>query len=382
MRNTDRLAKTIVFCVDQEHADEMRSALDNLNADLVRDHPDYVCRVTSDEGDIGRGHLSHFQEPESTSPVILTTSQMLTTGVDAPTCKNIVLVRVIGSMTEFKQIIGRGTRFSDDTASCSSTSSTTPAAPPGCSPIPDFDGEPALISEEQIDDAGETIPGTEIEEEIPVPPEDNPAVEDDSIVADVGDDSEGRRRKYYFDGGYVEVVAHMVSELDADGKQLRLVKFTDYTGEKIRTLYSSSIAFRQKWADSKQRAEIIEALEDRGIDLDRLRAETHQPDADPLDLLCHLAFNAPLRTRRERADQLRKQRPEFFTQYAPEARIILEDLLEKYADHGAAQFVIPDILKLPPISDHGNVMEIAALFGGPDQLRSAVNKLQSLLYAS
>ena len=382
MKNTDRLAKTIVFCVDQEHAAEMRSALGNLNSDLVQKHSDYVCRVTSDEGSIGRGHLSQFQEPESMSPVILTTSQMLTTGVDAPTCKNVVLARVVGSMTEFKQIIGRGTRLKDEYGKFFFNIIDYTGSATRLFADPDFDGEPALISEEQIDDAGETIPGTEIEEEIPVPPEDDPAVEDDSIVADVGDDSEGRRRKYYFDGGYVEVVAHMVSELDADGKQLRLVKFTDYTGEKIRTLYSSSIAFRQKWADSKQRAEIIEALEDRGIDLDRLRAETHQPDADPLDLLCHLAFNAPLRTRRERADQLRKQRPEFFTQYAPEARIILEDLLEKYADHGAAQFVIPDILKLPPISDHGNVMEIAALFGGPDQLRSAVNKLQSLLYAS
>jgi type I restriction enzyme R subunit len=382
MKNTDRLAKTIVFCVDQEHADEMRSALGNLNSDLVQKHSDYVCRVTSDEGAIGRGHLSQFQEPESTSPVILTTSQMLTTGVDAPTCKNVALARVVGSMTEFKQIIGRGTRLKDEYGKFFFNIIDYTGSATRLFADPDFDGEPALISEEQIDDAGETIPGTEIEEEIAVPPEDDPAVEDDSIVADVGDDSEGRRRKYYFDGGYVEVVAHMVSELDADGKQLRLVKFTDYTGEKIRTLYSSSIAFRQKWADSKQRAEIIEALEDRGIDLDRLRAETHQPDADPLDLLCHLAFNAPLRTRRERADQLRKLRPEFFTQYAPEARIILEDLLEKYADHGAAQFVIPDILKLPPISDHGNVMEIAALFGGPDHLRSAVNELQSLLYAS
>jgi type I restriction enzyme R subunit len=382
MKNTDRMAKTIVFCVDQEHADEMRSALGNLNTDLVQKHSDYVCRVTSNEGHIGRGHLSKFQEPESNSPVILTTSQMLTTGVDAPTCKNIVLARVVGSMTEFKQIIGRGTRLKDEYGKFFFNIIDYTGSATRLFADPDFDGEPALITEEQIDDDGDIIPGTEKEEKTPLPPEDGQAIEDGATVADIGDDSEGEPRKYYFDGGYAEVVAHMVSELDADGKQLKLVKFTDYTGEKVRTLYSSPIAFRQKWADAKQRAEIIEALEDRGIDLDRLRAETHQPDADPLDLLCHLAFNAPLRTRRERADQLRKQRPEFFSKYAPEARLILEDLLEKYADHGAAQFVIPDILKLPPISDHGNIIEIAALFGGPDQLRSAVNELQSLLYAS
>jgi type I restriction enzyme R subunit len=307
---------------------------------------------------------------------------MLTTGVDAPTCKNVVLARVVGSMTEFKQIIGRGTRLKDEYGKFFFNIIDYTGSATRLFADPDFDGEPALITEEQIDDAGNTVPGTETEQEAPVPPEENTAVIETGETADTGGDSEGVRRKYYFDGGYVEVVAHMVSELDADGKQLRLVKFIDYTGEKVRTLYSSPIEFRQKWADAKQRAEIIEALEDRGIDLDRLRAETHQPDADPLDLLCHLAFNAPLRTRRERADQLRKLRPEFFTHYAPEARIILEDLLEKYADHGAAQFVIPDILKLPPISDHGNVMEIAALFGGPDHLRSAVNELQSLLYAS
>ena len=154
MKHNDRFAKTIVFCVDQEHASEMRQALNNLNADLVKKFPDYVCRVTADEGDIGRGHLSRFQDVESQTPVILTTSQLLTTGVDAPTCKNIVLARVVGSMTEFKQIIGRGTRVRDDYGKLwfnilDYTGSATQQFAD-----PEFDGDPAFISQEEIDAAG------------------------------------------------------------------------------------------------------------------------------------------------------------------------------------------------------------------------------------
>ena len=157
MKKTDRFAKTIVFCVDQEHASEMRTALNNLNADLVKQFPDYVCRVTADEGDIGRGHLSKFQDVETQSPVILTTSQLLTTGVDAPTCKNIVIARVVSSMTEFKQIIGRGTRVRDDYGKLwfnilDYTGSATQRFAD-----PDFDGDPAFISQEEIDAAGEKI---------------------------------------------------------------------------------------------------------------------------------------------------------------------------------------------------------------------------------
>ncbi|HWR35037.1 MAG TPA: type I restriction-modification enzyme R subunit C-terminal domain-containing protein [Clostridia bacterium] len=174
----------------------------------------------------------------------------------------------------------------------------------------------------------------------------------------------------------------MSHELDADGKQLKVVKFTDYTGEKVRTLYQSAESLRQKWASATQRSEIVTALEDRGIDIDRVRLETKQPDADAFDLLCHLAFNAPLRTRRERVERLRKDRKDFFDRYAPHARATLDELLEKYAEHGTSEFLIPDVLKVPPISDHGNVMEIAALFGGSDQLRNAVVQMQSLLYAS
>ncbi len=380
MKKTDRFAKTIVFCVDQPHALEMCTALNNLNSDIVQQYPDYVCRVTSDEGQIGRGHLGQFQDVETISPVILTTSQMLTTGVDAPTCKNIVLARVVGSMTDFKQIIGRGTRVRDDYGKLYFNILDYTGSATRLFADPDFDGEPTLITEEQINEEGNTVPAT------------HEIIEDQSVAAEteesypidqtIGDDSEGQTRKYYFDGGQVEIAAHLVYELDPDGAQLSVVKFTDYTADKVRTLYPSAANLKIQWADPDKRSEIIEKLAERGIDFDELVQATQQPQADPFDLLCHIAFNAPLRTRRERADRLRRDKKDFFDQYSQEAQTILRELLEKYAEHGTAQFLIPDILKVPPISVHGNVVEIAKLFGGPEELREAIHRLQTLLYAA
>ena len=377
-QKTDRFAKTIVFCVDQEHADEMRRELNNLNTDLVQRYPDYVCRVTSEEGQIGRGHLGRFQELETSTPVILTTSQLLTTGVDIPTCKNIVLVRIVNSMTEFKQIIGRGTRVRDDYDKFYFSILDYTGSATRLFADPEFDGDPALITEEQIDEAGGSK-RYEIVDENPTIAEQEKEWE---TKLPISDDSEGERRKYYFDEGHVEIAAHLVYELDPDGKQLRVVKFTDYAREKVRTLYPSAAELRKRWADPVQRSEIIVRLEERGISFDELRSATNQPDADPFDLLCHIVFNAPIRTRRERADQVRKEKKDFFIQYSPDARAILNELLDKYAEHGTAQFVIPDVLKVPPISEHGNVIEIAAYFGGPEKLRDAVNELQTLLYAA
>jgi len=376
MKKTDRFAKTIVFCVDQEHASEMRGALNNLNADLTRQHADYVCWVTAEEGDIGRRHLGRFQELETTTPVILTTSQLLTTGVDVPTCKNIVLARMVNSMTEFKQMIGRGTRVRDDYGKLYFNILDYTGSATRLFADPDFDGDPVLITEEQVDEAGVTVPKTyEIIEEQPVMAE-----KEDTFQ--ISDDREGERRKFYFDGGQVEIIAHIVHELDPDGKQLRVVKFTEYTADKVRTLYPSAPELREQWANPEKRSEIIQRLEERGIDFDSLATAANQPDADPFDLLCHLAFNAPLRTRRERADRLKKEKKDFFDQYGPEAKVILNELLEKYDEHGTAQFVLPDVLHVPSISERGNVMEIASLFGGPDQLRQAVTQLQTLLYAA
>ena len=247
LKKTDRFAKTIVFCVDQEHASEMREALVNLNADLVRAIPDYVCRVTADEGAIGRGHLSHFQDVETKTPPILTTSQLLTTGVDAPTCKNVVLARVVGSMSEFKQIIGRGTRLRDDYGKLWFNIVDYTGSATRMFADPTFDGDPVRITEE----------------------EDERERGDDT---DHGNDARGRsgagrravrkssslpkesREKFYFDGGQVEIVAHLVHELDPNGKQLRVVRYTDYAADSVRTLCPSAQELRKRWADAEQRS--------------------------------------------------------------------------------------------------------------------------------
>jgi type I restriction enzyme R subunit len=376
LKRTDRFGKTIVFCVDQEHADEMRRQLNNFNADLVQDNPNYVCRVTADEGDIGKGHLSNFQDVDKNVPVILTTSQLLTTGVDAPTCRNIILARVVNSIIDFKQIIGRGTRLRDDYNKfffniLDFTQSTRLFADP------EFDGDPTIITETTVDDEG--VPTgeekvVEQEEELPT--------DDDRVVGERLDDEREERKKFYVDGGQVEIAAQIVYELDQQGNQLRVVKYTDYTADKVRYLFPNAAELRKKWADADGRSEIVAALEERGIDFDELAEAAKQPDADPFDLLCHLAFNAPLRTRRERAERLRTERKDFFDKYSPEAKNILNDLLEKYAEHGTTQFSFPDILKVPPLSEHGTVMDIVSKFGGVEQLREAVAELQTLLYAA
>ncbi len=379
LKKTDRFAKTIVFCVDQEHASEMRATLNNLNADLAQQYPDYVCRVTSDEGDIGRGHMQRFQDVETRTPVILTTSQLLTTGLDAPTCRNIVLLRLVNSMVEFKQIIGRGTRVRDDYNKLTFNIIDYTGTATRNFADPAFDGDPAFATQEEIDEHGK-VKETEII--TPEEPETVGDVGNDPLSSSIEERAGVRSRKYYFDGGQVEIAAELVHELDADGKQLRVVKLTDYTAEKVRTLCTGLEDLRARWADSEQRAAIIEQLVERGVDFQTVAAQAGKPDADPFDLLCHLAFNAPVLTRRQRADQVKKQQAAFFAYYAPEAREILNDLLEKYAADGELQFTLPDVLKVPPISSHGNVNEIMGRFGGAANLRSAVNQLQSLLYAA
>lgn len=374
LNRTDRFAKTIVFCVDQEHASEMRQALNNLNADLVRENPDYVCRVTADEGDIGRGHLGHFQDVERSTPVILTTSQLLTTGVDAPTCKNIVLARVINSMTEFKQVIGRGTRVRDDYDKLYFNILDYTGSATRLFADPEFDGDPIAITETAIDEGGRvkepvTPPYSDAEVQPLEPTQETPG-------------PPGPARKVYFDGGQVEIAAHLVYELDPDGKQLRVVKFTDYTAERVRTLYPTAAELRAAWENPEERSAISAKLRERGIDFDELAVAAGQPEADPFDLLCHVAFNAPLRTRRERAQRIRAERKDFFERYGPEAKGILDELLDKYSDHGAAEFTLPEVLEVPPINRYGNVIEIAKLFGGEEQLRDAIQRLQNLLYAA
>ena len=379
MAETDRFAKTIVFCVDQEHALEMRGFLAEFNADLMRDHPNYVCRVTSDEKKIGRGHLARFQDVETQTPVILTTSQLLTTGVDAPTCKNVVLARVVSSMPEFKQIIGRGTRLRPDYGKLAFNIIDYTGTATRMFADPAFDGEPVREGDATIDGEGVIIDERPGEDAVPAPDE---LPDYDNTTPLLEDEEDDLPRKFYFDGGEVLVVRHLIYELDAEGQQLACRQLTDYTGDKVRTLYPNASELRNDWLDPERRADIIERLEEKGIELESLAKATGMPEADPFDLLCHLAYNTPLRTRRERADRMMSEQAAFLGQYTPEAREILDAVIAKYAEHGSAQFKLPDLLEVPPFNEWGNVIEIAQRFGGGRELRSAVTELQRLLYTA
>lgn len=384
LKKTDRLAKTIVFCVDQEHASEMRRQLRRFNRDMVQQQPNYITRITSDEGKGGKARLDEFTDVDKDFPTIVTTSKLLTTGVDIPTCKNIVIARVINSMVEFKQVIGRGTRLRDDYGKLMfNILDYTQAS--RLFEDPAFDGDPSRITAEEMDNAGNTIAGSETT--VAEVASEAGAVEpgqtrETGLSYETGGAGAALPRKFYVDDGQVEIVAHLVYELDAHGTRLRMVKYTDYTARQVRTLYPTAVRLREQWANPEQRRALIQQLAAHGIELDFLREVTGKPEADPFDLLCHLAFNAPLRTRRERAARVRQNRPDFFEQYGPLARAVLDDLLDKYADHGAAQFVIPDILKVAPIASRGTITEIAAAFNGPKNLRAAVNTLQQLIYAA
>ncbi len=381
LKETDRFGKTIVFCVDQEHADQMRKALNNCNADLTKKYPDYVARVVSDEGDIGRGHLDRFMDVETTTPVIVTTSKLLTTGVDIPTCKNIVIFRIVNSMTEFKQIIGRGTRVRSDYGKLYFTILDYTGSATRQFADPDFDGEPAIITEEIIDDEGEVTDRTEDEPIDQEEEEDGGAIDAGEPVPDYEQDDEpAERRKYYVDGGYIEIVADVVYELDSTGKRLNVVKYTDYTRDHIISMYHTAAEFKSLWNDPAQRDIIIQMLEEKGISFEHLKKVTKQPGADPFDLLCHVAFNAPLRTRRERAEMVRRNKQDFFERYTEVARKILNEVLDKYIEFGFEQLDDPEILKVPPIDEHGNVSEIGEYFGGINELKGAMAELQNLLY--
>ncbi len=174
----------------------------------------------------------------------------------------------------------------------------------------------------------------------------------------------------------------MVYELDPNGRRLNVTRYVDYAGDQVRTLYTDYDTLRASWAEPILRSEVIDRLANRGIDLDQLRRIANQPDADPFDLLCHLAFQLPVHSRRERATRFRQRQAAFLAQYQVEARVILDELLESYAEHGLSQFKLPDALQIAPISNHGNLLEIAGFFGGPEPLKQALEQLQSLLYAA
>jgi len=381
LKRTNRYGKTIIFCVDQEHALDMRSALAKENADLMRIHPNYIARVVSDEGKTGRMHLDDFQDPEKETPVILTTSQMLTTGVDAPTCRNVVLFRPIASMVDFKQIIGRGTRISEEHDKYWFTIIDYVGATRLFSD-PDFDGDPVRVTRTVIDSTGNETE-TQDSQDGTLRPECEVELQPGEKEIPAG--SEHRvgelPRKYYLDGVAVYIIGEQAFELDAEENVLRTVQFTDYVAEHVRRLYPDADHLRSLWPLADQRLEILSQLEQRGIDPKHLAQVTHQENADPLDLLLHVAFQAPLVSRKERLEKLRQKKANFFNIFTPAARQILDELLDKYADFGIEQFNdLGALLEVPPFDVYGGPVEIVNLFGGPQKFKETVNTIEKMLY--
>lgn len=386
LKGTDRFAKTLVFCVDQEHAAEMRQELLNLNSDLVKQYPDYVCRVTADEGAIGLTHLGNFQDVDKPAPVILTTSQLLTTGVDAEMVKNVVLARVIGSRAEFKQIVGRGTRLKVDYGKEYFNIIDFTGTATHHFADPDFDGEPARIEVALVDEEGDQVSVTETE---PENASDTQPTEYDQPEEQIGPDTgvlinepSPEPRKFYIDGGEVEVIGHLVYDLDTDGKKLQVVRYTEYSGRAVRTLYPTRDELQSAWANPDTRVDVLRELIERGISFEELAASSDQPDADPFDLLCHLAWNAPLLTRSQRAEQAKRKTQDLFSQYGDTAREVLSLLLDKYIERGIIQFnTLSDLMKVQPFDRYGTPPEIAnRYFGGVKGLKDAVARLQTALY--
>lgn len=374
-----RFDKTIVFCVNQEHADQFRREISNLNTDLVQQYPDYVVRIVSEEGDIGKGHLGRFMDIDEPIPVIVTTSKLLSTGVDIPTCKNIVIFRTINSMTEFKQIVGRGTRVREDKEKLFFTILDYTGSATRNFADPDFDGEPPLITEDEIDGDGNIIDGDEWIPDSPTEDNDDWEEDDDTDEPRTGGGGGEPRRKYYISEGTVSIVAESVQILDANGK-LRTVQFTQYAKEQITTMFPSMNDFRSKWNDLQERQHILEELENNGISIDQLMEITKQQDIDPFDLLCFVAFDLKPLTRKQRADLLKKNKPDFFAHYSERAKDVLNLILEKYVDYGLNQ-IRPDIISVEPIAQQGNPMEIVNEFGGINEFKKAIEELQTLLYA-
>jgi type I restriction enzyme R subunit len=373
LKATDPFAKTIVFCEDIDHAERMRQALTNLNPERIAENRKYIMRITGDEQE-GKAELDNFIDPESRYPVIATTSKLMTTGVDAQTCKLIVLDQRIQSMTEFKQIIGRGTRINEDFDKYWFTIMDFKKATELFAD-PDFDGPPEQIYEPSGDDppvppdpppGDDDIPPGETPPEPPLPPE-----------------PLGEKRIKYVVGGEVTVyvVAERVQYYGPDGK-LITESLKDYTRKAVRREYASLDDFLRRWTGAERKKAVIDELETQGVLLEALAEEVGKKQGkafDPFDLICHVAFDRPPLSRKERAEQLRKR--DVFARYGAQARAVLDALLVKYADTGIESIEDIKILTLDPFSRLGTAPELVAAFGGKSGYLKAVQELEQQLYA-
>ena len=370
LRATDRFDKTIIFCEDIDHAERMRQEISNENPDEVATNHRYVMRITGDNEE-GKLEVDNFIDPESRYPVIATTSKLLTTGVDVQTCKLIVLDRVIKSMTEFKQIIGRGTRINEDYNKFFFTIMDFKKATELFSD-PDFDGDPVQIYEPTPDD-----PVTPPDVDFNDPDETIDGDEDITIISEPPDDGpSGGRVKYVVDDVEVWIVAERVQYYGKDGK-LITESLKDYTRKAVREEYDSLDAFLKRWNEADKKQAIIDELEEAGVLFEPL-TETVGKDFGPFDLICHVAFDKPPLTRKERAENVRKQN--YFTEYGEKARLVLDALLEKYADKGIEDIESMNVLKLQPINEHGTPIEIIKSFGGKDKYKEAIKELKHQIY--
>lgn len=355
---TDPMSKTIIFCEDIDHAERMRKAIVNAAGDLARNNSKYVMRITGDSSE-GKAELDRFIDPEEPYPVIATTSQLLTTGVDAKTCKLIVLDRTINSMTMFKQIIGRGTRIDEDNNKFFFTIMDFKKATE-LFRDPDFDGEPVVIYEPEPDDPI-----------VPPDPEEGDEEEED----DEGESS--GVTKIRVSGVDARIIAERIEFLGPDG-QLITESYREYAKKQIQEEYRSLNEFIRRWNASDRKQAIIDELEVRGIVLANLAEEVGR-DVGDFDLLCHVAYDQPPLTRRERADKVKKRN--YFAKYGEQARAVLEALLDKYADEGVTTIEQAKVLKLKPFSDIGTPVEIiSSVFGGKAAYEQAIRDLEDQIY--
>lgn len=376
LKGTDRFAKTIVFCENVDHAERMRQALVNENADFAAADRRYAMRITGDDVE-GKMQLDNFIDPESTYPVIATTSELMTTGIDAQTCKVIVLDQRIRSMTKFKQIIGRGTRINEEHGKLYFSIIDFKKATELFAD-PEFDGDPVQVYVAGPDD--------------PMVPPDRDDTGDDEGGGRVGGDGAsggggeaadpshetGSRKHYVVSGVPVMVVSERVQYYGPDGK-LITESLKDYTRKKVTEEFASLGDFLRTWSAAEKKEAVIGELEERGVLFKALEDEVGR-GYDAFDLICHVAFGQPPLTRRERAEQVKKR--DYFTRFGEEARAVLNALLAKYADEGVASLERMDVLRVQPLNQLGTPAEIIRRFGGREQYLEAVRELERQLYAA
>ena len=356
LKSTDRMQKTIVFCANEDHAERMRIALDNLNADMVKQNPDYVVRITSSDA-YGKSKLDYFISVSSPYPVIATTSKLLSTGVDCKMAKLIVLDQMIGSMTEFKQIIGRGTRIREKEGKTHFT-------------VMDFRNVTRLFADPEWDG--------------PIEQDDNYGKGDSHISkpgpdTPYGPDSEPKEKPIVdANGCKVEIIGKIVSVYDANGKLLRQESIIDYTKSNILGTYASLDNFIRHWSVEEKKENIRALFLERGINLENLKADQNMADVDDFDFICHVAFGQKPLTRQERANNVKKR--DFLNKYKGAAREVLEALLDKYMNAGIYEIEKTEILKLDPFQKFGKPSRIAQFFGGKDGYLRAIKELEEELY--